>query len=92
LSPRDGAASNKRGAIVLFDAARLRLRTKAEVRGAKGMFLSHRVFGAIQAIENQFAEKRKPDLAMAADVILAGMIDEEKVIAFEIDADVKIFA
>ena len=76
----------------LFDPARLRLRAKTKFRGAKSVFLSHRVLGPVQAVKNQLAEKWEADLTMASDVIFAGMIDEEKVVAFEIDTDVEVFA
>ena len=56
------------------------------------MFLSHCVLGAIEAIENQVTEKWKPDLAMAANVILAGMITEEKIDRLPAPADIEIFS
>ena len=54
---------------------------EAELGGAEGVLLGHGVFGAVEAVEDERAEERVADFAVAADVVLALVIDEIKLVA-----------
>ena len=41
------------------------------------MLLRHRIFGAVQAVEDELAEEWEADFAVAADVVLALVVHEE---------------
>ena len=56
------------------------------------MVLGHGGFGAVEAVEDELAEVGEADFAVAADVVLAGVIDEEEVVAFGLRAEVEVFA
>ena len=55
-----------------------RLRLQRQFGGFEGVGLRHGVFGAVEAVEDQFAEEGESDVAEAADLLLSVFIDEEK--------------
>lgn len=68
------------------------LRLQAKFRRAEGVLLGHRMLGAVQTVENELAKKRISDLSVAADMALAVMVDQIKLITFVVPAYVEIFA
>ena len=68
----------------LLDSPRHLPAHEAELGGLEGVLLRHRVFGAVQAVEDELAEERVADFAVAVDVVLALVIDEVEVVAFEV--------
>ena len=77
------------GALLVGDSVKATLKHQALLRVGKA---DAALVSGDRFFREQLAEKWEPDLTMAADVILPGMIDEEKVITFEIDTDVEVFA
>ncbi len=61
--------------VRLLDTAGHGLSLEAELRGAESVLLRHRGFRAVQAVEDELAEKWEANEAVAADVMLAFVID-----------------
>src|SRR5215213_7679864 len=75
-----------------LDLPRLGLRSQAEVGGEERVFLGHRGIGAVQAIEDELAEEWIAGFAVAADVVLALVIHEVKMVAFRFAPEIEILA
>ena len=56
------------------------------------MFLCHRIFGAVDAVQDHFAEEREPDFACQGIVLLAILRHQEEVIAGLLRRYVDVFA
>ena len=68
------------------------MRAQAELGGLERVDLRHRVFRAVQAVEDELAEKAEADLAGNVEVLLALVVDEIDVVAGFLAADVDVFA
>ena len=60
---------------------RLLLRNQAQFRRLEGARLRHRVFRAVQAVQNQIAEERVARHPGRVDVLFALVVDEEHMVA-----------
>ena len=68
------------------------LREQAQLRRLERVFLRHRVFRAVQRIQNELPEKRKSNRPYKLQMLLAFVIYEEQMIARFLRPDVHIFA
>ena len=65
---------------------------EAKFSGGESVGLRHRVFGAVQAIEHELAEKWKADRARDVEVSRAFGVNDVDVIAATVARDVDVFS
>lgn len=65
---------------------------EGEFGGLENVGLGHGFFGAIEAVEDEFAEETEADLAGDGDVVLSLLVDQKYMIAAAVAADIDVFS